>query len=140
MAGAFLSNSRRQFELLCADVVGITGKYDFKEYKDAEKSRAREEAEEESVYQDNDAFKRNWRAFMANDDEIRHKMNDDILEEWGDTSPTTLTRLVNEVGNDPNFPELQSSVMDFMSKAGITFGSEQTSSDKKSDGSRKKKS
>lgn len=139
LAGAFLSNSRRQFELLCADLVGISKKYDFKEYKEAEKSRAREEAEEESEYQDNEAFKRNWRAFMDNDDAIRAKMNDDILEEWGNTKPNTLTRLINEVGADPNFPELQSSVMELMQKAGISFGSEQTSSDKKSGGSQKKK-
>lgn len=133
IAGAFLSNSRRQFELLCASLIGVTEKYDFKDYKEKAKAAAREEAEDDAKYLQNENIKANWRMYMDSDVEIRESMNDDILAEWGKTKPSTLTAIVNEVRNDPNFTELWSSVTELMSEAGISFGGTETSSESDGD-------
>lgn len=140
LAGVFLANSQRDFELLCADFVGINKKYDLGEYEREAKDKARADAEDDAEYLDNPNIKGQWRVYMPSDGEIQAKMNDAILEEYGEMEPDTLPRLLGEVMDDPNFPKLRSSVTAFIEKVQSSFGNEQTSSDKKSAGSRKKKS
>lgn len=102
-----LDRMPRELMLFCADLIGITR--DFKE----EKKRDAKEAEEEGRAPLNEA-------------ELKTKLNDEILEEYGEYPTGTTGRIITEIIEREDFDDFLSSSAQLAKVAGKVFSKLQT--------------
>lgn len=141
MAGVFMDNAERDFSLLCSDLLGITDDFDFKSYREQADEDSKDEAAKEAEYLEVEKTRINWRQFRLSDSQIREKMNDDILERFGDMDLDTIPLLLEEIVGQEGFAGFINASRRFSKAAsGLSGLFQNLSKDKKPTASKTKKS